>query len=105
MMPGVPERPAHSYVRYGTTTLFAALDVASRFVIGKWDKRIRATVFLDFLKQIDASVPSDLDVHIVMDNYATHKTASIKNSLMCQPRYRVHITPNLASWPNAGLRN
>ena len=87
MMPGVPQRRTHSYVRHGTTTLFAALDVASGFVVGKCYKRHRATEFLDFLKQIDASVPSELDVHIVMDNDATHKTASIKNWLMRQPRY------------------
>ncbi|MQU78518.1 IS630 family transposase, partial [Sinorhizobium medicae] len=95
-----PERRTHSYVRHGTTTLFAALDVASGFVIGKCYKRHRATEFLDFLKQIDASVPSDLDVHIVMDNYATHKTASVKNWLMRRPRYHVHFTPTSASWIN-----
>lgn len=100
MMPGVPERRTHSYVRHGTTTLFAALDVASGFVIGKCYKRHRATEFLDFLKQIDANVPPDLDVHIVMDNYATHKTASIKNWLMQRPRYHVHFTPTSASWIN-----
>ena len=100
MMPGVPERRTHSYVRHGTTTLFAALDVASGFVIGKCYKRHRATEFLDFLKQIDANVPPDLDVHIVMDNYATHKTASIKNWLMRRPRYYVHFTPTSASWIN-----
>ncbi|MEY9560073.1 IS630 family transposase [Sinorhizobium fredii] len=100
MMPGVPERRTHSYVRHGTTTLFAALDVASGFVIGKCYKRHRATEFLDFLKQIDANVPPDLDVHIVMDNYATHKTASIKNWLMRRPRYHVHFTPTSASWIN-----
>ncbi|MEY9783331.1 transposase [Sinorhizobium fredii] len=100
MMPGVPERRTHSYVRHGTTTLFAALDVASGFVIGKCYKRHRATEFLDFLKQIEANVPPDLDVHIVMDNYATHKTASIKNWLMRRPRYHVHFTPTSASWIN-----
>jgi hypothetical protein len=70
MMPGVPERRTHSYVRHGTTSLFAALDVASGFVIGKCYKRR----FLNFLKEIDAQVPEGLDIHIVMDNYATHKT-------------------------------
>ena len=73
MMPGVPERRTHSYVRHGTTSLFAALDVASGFVIGKCYKRHRAIEFLKFLKEIDAQVPEGLDVHIVMDNYATHK--------------------------------
>ena len=75
MMPGVPERRTHSYVRHGTTSLFAALDVASGFVIGKCYKRHRAAEFLNFLKEIDAQIPEkELDVHIVMDNYATHKT-------------------------------
>ena len=78
MMPGTPERRTHSYVRYGTTSLFAALDIASGFVIGKCYKRHRAAEFLDFFKQIDAQVPDGLDVHIIMDNYATHKTATIK---------------------------
>jgi transposase len=73
MMPGVPERRTHSYVRHGTTTLFAALDVASGFVIGKCYKRHRAVEFLKFLKEIDAQIPEGLAVHIVMDNYATHK--------------------------------
>ena len=73
MMPGVPERRTHSYVRHGTTSLFAALDVASGFVIGKCYKRHRAVEFLRFLKEIDAQVPEGLDVHIVMDNYATPK--------------------------------
>jgi transposase len=73
-MPGIPERRTHSYVRHGTTSLFAALDIASGFVIGKCYKRHRATEFLDFLKQIERAVPDGLDVHIVMDNYAIHKT-------------------------------
>ena len=78
MMPGVPERRTHSYVRHGMTSLFAALDVASGFVIGKCYKRHRATEFLNFLKEIDARVPEGLDIHVVMDNYATHKTPKIK---------------------------
>ena len=78
MMPGVPERRTHSYVRYGTASLFAALDVASGFVIGKCYKRRHTTEFLDFLKQIDGRVPKGLHVHIVMDNYATHKTRRSK---------------------------
>src|SRR5256885_5783219 len=73
MMPGIPERRTHSYVRHGVTSLFAALDVVSGFVIGKCYKRHRAAEFLDFLKQIDARIPDGLDVHIIMDNYATHK--------------------------------
>jgi transposase len=100
MMPGVPERRTHSYVRHGTTSLFAALDIASGFVIGKCYKRHRATEFLDFLKQIDARVPDGLDVHIIMDNYATHKTAAIKTWLARRPHYQVHFTPTSASWIN-----
>jgi hypothetical protein len=78
MMPGIPDRRTHSYVRHGVTSLFAALDVASGFVIGKCYKRHRAAEFLDFLKQIDARIPNGPDIHIIMDNYATHKTAVIK---------------------------
>ena len=100
MMPGVPERRAHSYVRHGTTSLFAALDVASGFVIGKCYKRHRAVEFLKFLKEIDAQVPEGLDVHIVMDNYATHKTPKIKAWLARRPHYHVHFTPTSASWIN-----
>lgn len=100
MMPGVPERRTHSYVRHGTTTLFSALDVASGFVIGKCYKRHRAVEFLKFLKEIDAQVPEGLDVHIVMDNYATHKTPKIKSWLARRPHYHVHFTPTSASWIN-----
>lgn len=100
LMPGVPERRTHNYVRHGTTSLFAALDVASGFVIGKCYKRHRATEFLDFLKEIDGRVPDDLDVHIIMDNYATHKTPRIKAWLARRPHYHVHFTPTSASWIN-----
>lgn len=100
MMPGMPERRTHSYVRHGTTSLFAALDVATGAVIGKCYKRHRATEFLDFLKQIDGNVPDGLDVHIVMDNYATHKTPMIKAWLARRPHYHVHFTPTSASWIN-----
>ena len=94
MMPGMPERRTHNYVRHGTTSLFAALDIASGFVIGKCYKRHRASEFLDFLKEIDARLPDDLDVHVVMDNYATHKTPRIRAWLARRPRYHVHFTPN-----------
>lgn len=100
MMPGIPERRTHSYVRHGTTSLFAALDIASGFVIGKCYKRHRATEFLDFLKQIDRAAPDGLDVHIVMDNYATHKTAKVRAWLARRPHYHVHFTPTSASWIN-----
>jgi transposase len=100
MMPGIPGRWTHSYVHHGTTSLFAALDIAFGFVIGKCYKRHRAAEFLDFLKQIDASVSNGLDVHIIMDNYATHKTAVIKTWLARRPHYRVRFTPTSASWIN-----
>lgn len=100
MMLGIPERRTHSYVRHGTTSLFAALDIASGFVIGKCYKRHRATEFLDFLKQIDRAVPDGLDVHIVMDNYATHKTVKVRAWLARRPHYHVHFTPTSASWIN-----
>jgi transposase len=87
-------------IRHGTTSLFAALDIASGFVIGKCYKRHRAAEFLDFLKQIDARVPDGLDVHIIMDNYATHKTATIKTWLARRPHYQVHFAPTSASWIN-----
>jgi transposase len=100
MMPGMPERRTPSYVRHGTTSLFAALDVATGAVIGKCYKRHRAAEFLDFLKQIDSNVPEGLDVHIVMDNYATHKTPMVKAWLARRPHYHVHFTPTSASWIN-----
>jgi transposase len=100
MMPGIPERQTHNYVRHGTTSLFAALDVASGFVIGKCYKRHRAAEFLDFLKQIDKQVPEDTEVHIIMDNYATHKTDAIRAWLARRPHYHVHFTPTSASWIN-----
>ena len=78
MLPGIPERRTHDYKRNGTTSLFAALDTATGSVIGKCYRRHRATEFLDFLKVIDRNVPDGLDIHIVMDNYATHKTARVK---------------------------
>jgi len=86
MMPGVPERRTHSYVRHGTNLAVCRRSmVASGFVIGKCYKRHRAVEFLKFLKEIDAQVPEGLDVHIVMDNYATHKTPKIKAWLARRP--------------------
>jgi transposase len=100
MAPGVAERRTHTYIRHGTTSLFAALDIATGAVIGKCYKRHRATEFLDFLKRIDAAVPQGRDVHLVMDNYATHKTPRIKAWLARRPHWRVHFTPTSASWIN-----
>lgn len=100
MMPGVPERRTHTCLRHGTTSLFAALDIATGAVIGKCYRRHRSREFLDFLKEIDASVPDDLDIHIVMDNYATHKTPAVQRWLARRPHYHVHFTPTSASWIN-----
>ena len=100
MMPGTPEFQTHDYIRHGTTSLFAALDIASGFVIGKCYKRHRAREFLNFLKEIDANAPDDIDIHIVMDNYATHKTKEVRAWLARRPRYHVHFTPTSASWIN-----
>jgi transposase len=100
MMPGMPERRTHSYLRHGTTSLFAALDVASGFVISKCYKRHRTKEFLNFLKEIDRQVPDGLDIHIVMDNYATHKTPQVRAWLARRPHYYVHFTPTSASWIN-----
>jgi transposase len=100
MMPGMPGRRTHNYLRHGTTSLFAALDVATGFVIGKCYKRHRASEFLDFLKQIDANVPGGLDIHIVMDNYATHKTPAVKAWLARRPHWHIHFTPTSGSWIN-----
>ncbi len=100
MAPGVAERRTHTYVRNGTTSLFAALDIATGAVIGKCYKRHRATEFLDFLKRIDRQMPEGPEVHIVMDNYATHKTPKIKAWLARRPHWHVHFTPTSASWIN-----
>ncbi len=100
MAPGIAERRTHTYVRNGTTSLFAALDIATGAVIGKCYKRHRAIEFLDFLKLIDRQVPEGPDVHIVMDNYATHKTPRIKKWLARRPHWHVHFTPTSASWIN-----
>ena len=100
MLPGAPERRTHDYKRNGTTSLFAALDVATGSVIGKCYRRHRAREFLDFLKLIDDRVPGELDIHIVMDNYATHKTAAVKAWLARRPHWHVHFTPTSASWIN-----
>jgi transposase len=100
MRPGQAERRTHDYERHGTTSLFAALDVATGEVIGQTFRRHRATEFRKFLDRIDAEVPADLDVHLVLDNYATHKTPSIKRWLAKRPRYHLHFTPTKGSWLN-----
>ena len=100
MMPGVPERRTHSYVRHGTTTLFAALNIATGKVIGELHRRHRSQEFLQFLRTIDEAVPKKLEVHLVMDNYGTHKTPTVKRWLARNPRFHVHFTPTSASWLN-----
>ena len=100
LRPGPAERRTHDYVRHGTTSLFAALDVHAGKVIGKCFPRHRAAEFRKFLDEIDAHVPSDLDVHLVLDNSATHKTGLIRDWLAKRPRYHVHFTPTSASWVN-----
>jgi len=100
MLPGHPERRTSTYARHGTTSLFAALDIATGRVIGKTYRRHRAKEFRKFLDAIDADVPEHLDVHLVMDNYATHKTESIQRWLIRRPRFHVHFTPTSSSWLN-----
>ncbi len=97
---GYPELRTHDYVRHGTTSLFAALDVATGKVIGKCYRRHRAKEFKKFLDTIDAAVPADLDIHLICDNYGTHKTPAIKSWLAKHPRYHVHYTPTYSSWLN-----
>jgi transposase len=98
LAPGMPERRTHDYVRHGTTTLFAALDVATGRVIGETHRRHRSSEFLKFLRTIEANVPDELDIHLVMDNYGTHKTPTIRRWLAARPRFQVHFTPTCASW-------
>ena len=100
LAPGIPERRTHDYMRHGTTTLFAALDIASGAVIGELHRRHRSSEFLKFLRTIEANVPPDLDIHLVMDNYGTHKTPTIRSWFARHRRFHVHFTPTSASWLN-----
>jgi transposase len=100
LMPGVPERATHDYVRNGTTNLYAALDVASGQVIADMTPRHRAEEFRRFLNVIDHATPEHLDVHVVLDNSSTHKTPSIQRWLVRHPRFHVHFTPTYSSWLN-----
>ena len=97
---GYVEGITHDYKRHGTTTLFAALDVASGKVLTQCKKRHRHQEFLSFLNHIDRNVPDDLDVHIICDNYSTHKHPKVKSWLAKRARYHVHFTPTYASWLN-----
>ena len=98
--PGQAERRTPDYLRHGTTTLFAALDAKTGHVIGKLRRRHRSKEFRSFLDDIDAAIPRDLDVHLVLDNYGTHKTPLIKRWLAKRPRFNVHFTPTHGSWLN-----
>ena len=100
MMPGMPERRTHDYARNGITSLFAAFDIADGTVISQLHRRHRHQEFLAFLKKIDKNVPADLDVHLVCDNYGTHKTPVIHAWLDRHPRFHVHFTPTGSSWIN-----
>jgi putative transposase len=97
---GYLEGVTHDYRRHGTTTLFAALDTATGTVLSQCRKRHRHQEYLAFLRQIDTSVPAQLDIHVIVDNYATHKHARVKRWLALHPRFHVHFTPTYASWLN-----
>ena len=104
MMPGMPERRTHDYVRHGTTTLFAALNVADGTVITSLHRRHRATEFKKFLTKVEAQVPEDLQIHLICDNYGTHKHPIIKTWLGAHPRVHLHFTPTYSiagsTWSN-----
>jgi transposase len=100
MMPGMPERRTHDYARHGVTSLFAAFNIADGTVISELHRRHRHQEFLKFLKRIDKNVPAALDVHLVCDNYGTHKTPAIQEWLARHPRFHVHFTPTGSSWIN-----
>jgi transposase len=97
---GKPATRTHDYQRHGTTSLFAALDVATGKIIGQLKRRHRSVEFLQFLKTIDTTVPEDQEIHLIMDNYGTHKTQKVRAWFADHPRYHVHFTPTSASWLN-----
>lgn len=100
MLPGQVERGTHDYKRHGTTSLFAALDLKTSRVIGQFHRRHRSREFRRFLDTIEAQVPDNLDVHLILNNYGTHKTALIRKWLLKRPRFHVHYTPTYGSWLN-----
>jgi len=100
MMPGMPEKRTHDYVRHGTTSLFAAMNVTDGTVIASTHRRHRSTEFKAFLAKIDTQVPADLAVHVVADNYSTHKSPTITTWLNAHPRFTMHFTPTYSSWIN-----
>lgn len=101
LKPGQIERRTHDYKRHGTASLYAAFDILTGKVIGRITQRHRAKEFLDFLRQIDRGTPSELDLHIILDNSSTHKTPEVKAWLEKHPRFKLHFTPTSASWLNA----
>jgi transposase len=100
MMPGMPEKRTHDYVRNGTTSLFAAFNIDDGTVISSLHRRHRSIEFKKFLTKIDAEVPADLAVHLICDNYSTHKTPAVKTWLQAHPRFQIHFTPTYSSWLN-----
>jgi transposase len=100
MMPGTPARASHDYKRAGTSSLYAALDIASGKVIGSLHARHRAIEFKNFLIKIDREVPAEYDIHVVLDNASTHKTPTVKRWLLAHPRFVLHFTPTSSSWLN-----
>jgi len=100
MLPGVPERATHDYKRAGTSSLYAALDITTGRIIGALHSRHRAIEFKKFLQRIDADVPAEFDVHLVLDNSSTHKTPAIRRWLLAHPRFTLHFTPTSSSWLN-----
>ena len=100
MAPGVPERATHDYKRHGTSSLYAALDISTGNVIGKLHDRHRAIEFKQFLQTLDREVPTELDVHVILDNSSTHKTPAIRKWLTAHPRFVLHFTPTSSSWLN-----
>jgi transposase/transcriptional regulator with XRE-family HTH domain len=100
MMPGMPEKRTHDYVRHGTTSLFAALNIQDGTVIASTHRRHRAVEFKKFLAKIDTEVPDGLDVHVICDNYGTHKHPAVKRWLESHPRFAMHFTPTYSSWIN-----
>lgn len=100
MRPGFPEQRTHDYFRHGTTSLFAALDVASGEVVGRCYRRHRHQEFLRFLRVIDKEVPKDMELHLILDNYGTHKTPKVQQWLIRHPRFQLHFIPTSSSWLN-----
>lgn len=100
MGPGVPEGQTHDYFRHGTTTLFAALDVKSGEVYAQCKSRHRQKEFLDFLRHLEKITPPELDLHVIVDNYGTHKTKSVRQWLLRHPRWHLHFIPTHSSWLN-----